>query len=202
MRIRLSTTDVVHLAVVHRAEVGGKAASLIRLGQGGFRVPDGIVLTTAFFAPWIRQIESSELWRTVVATVTTSHTRAPNLRERERLARACEDVKQFAVDLTFDAEQRDVVNEIRSELDNGKFAVRSSSPEEDLSGASFAGLYETVLNDTLETLDGVVRGPVKVLNDPFEKEVPAGDILVAVTTDPGWGAAVHQRRCRFARDLR
>ncbi len=33
---------------------------------------------------------------------------------------------------------------------------------------------------------GVARGPVKVLNDPFEKEVLAGDILVAVTTDPGW----------------
>jgi len=33
---------------------------------------------------------------------------------------------------------------------------------------------------------GVVRGPVKVLNDPFEKDVLAGDILVAVTTDPGW----------------
>jgi pyruvate,water dikinase len=33
---------------------------------------------------------------------------------------------------------------------------------------------------------GVVTGPVKVLNDPFEKEVLAGEILVAVTTDPGW----------------
>jgi len=152
VRIRLTTTDVVHLA-----EVGGKAASLIRLGQGGFRVPDGVVLTTAFFAPWIRQIESSELWRTVIATVTTSRTRVPNLRERERLARACENVKQFAVDLSFNAEQRDVVDEIRSELDNGKFAVRSSSPEEDLSGASFAGLYETVLNVTLAMLDDAIR---------------------------------------------
>ena len=33
---------------------------------------------------------------------------------------------------------------------------------------------------------GLVRGPVKILNDPFEKEVLAGDVLVAVTTDPGW----------------
>jgi phosphohistidine swiveling domain-containing protein len=33
---------------------------------------------------------------------------------------------------------------------------------------------------------GIARGPVKVLNDPFEKEVQPGDILVAVTTDPGW----------------
>ena len=33
---------------------------------------------------------------------------------------------------------------------------------------------------------GVVQGPVKVLNDPFEKDIEFGDILVAVTTDPGW----------------
>jgi len=33
---------------------------------------------------------------------------------------------------------------------------------------------------------GVARGPIKVLNNPFEKEVQPGDILVAVTTDPGW----------------
>ena len=33
---------------------------------------------------------------------------------------------------------------------------------------------------------GVARGPIKVLNDPFEKEVLPGDVLVAVTTDPGW----------------
>jgi pyruvate,water dikinase len=33
---------------------------------------------------------------------------------------------------------------------------------------------------------GVARGIVKVLNDPFEKEILPGDVLVAVTTDPGW----------------
>ena len=33
---------------------------------------------------------------------------------------------------------------------------------------------------------GVATGPIKVLNDPFEKEVEPGDVLVAMTTDPGW----------------
>ena len=33
---------------------------------------------------------------------------------------------------------------------------------------------------------GVARGPAKVLNDPFEQTVEPGDVLVAVTTDPGW----------------
>lgn len=33
---------------------------------------------------------------------------------------------------------------------------------------------------------GIARGPIKILHDPFEKEVAPGDVLVAVTTDPGW----------------
>jgi pyruvate,water dikinase len=33
---------------------------------------------------------------------------------------------------------------------------------------------------------GTVVGPIKVLNNPFEKEIEPGDILTAVTTDPGW----------------
>jgi len=33
---------------------------------------------------------------------------------------------------------------------------------------------------------GVVSGPVKVMHDPFEKELKKGEILVAYTTDPGW----------------
>ena len=64
MQVRLSTQGVPLLA-----EVGGKAASLIRLGQAGFKVPGGVVLTTAFFAPWIQQIEISEAWQSVIAMV-------------------------------------------------------------------------------------------------------------------------------------
>ena len=55
MQLALSTPDAPRLT-----EVGGKAASLIRLAQGGFRVPDGVVLTTEFFSLWIEQIELSQ----------------------------------------------------------------------------------------------------------------------------------------------
>ena len=33
---------------------------------------------------------------------------------------------------------------------------------------------------------GLASGPVKVLHDPFEKQIEEGDVLVAYTTDPGW----------------
>ena len=96
MQVRLSTPDVPPLA-----EVGGKVASLIRLGQAGFNVPGGVVLTTAFFAPWIQQIEISEAWQLVISTVNNSPTHLPNLDERERLAQACDEVKQFAADTSY-----------------------------------------------------------------------------------------------------
>jgi hypothetical protein len=56
--VPLSTPDT---AVLDR--VGGKAASLIRLQQAGFDVPEGVVLTTQFFSPWITQIQASHEWR-------------------------------------------------------------------------------------------------------------------------------------------
>ncbi len=152
MQVRLSTPDERPLA-----EVGGKAASLIRLGHCGFRVPDGFVLTTAFFAPWIAAVEISEEWRSVIAMVKASRARLPSLDERERLARACDKVKQLASGLAFDANQRMALDDIHTEFKEGTFAVRSSSPEEDLAGASFAGLYETVLNVTPATIADAVR---------------------------------------------
>ena len=139
------------------AQVGGKAASLIRLSQGGFNVPPGIVLTAEFFRAWIDEIVASEHWRTVVGMVVENGAPQFDLACRERLAEACDEVQAFAARLPLDAERSAVLDSIRAELGEGVFAVRSSSPEEDLSGASFAGLYETVLSVSPESFDQAVR---------------------------------------------
>ena len=138
-------------------EVGGKAASLIRLGQAGFPVPSGNVLTTDFFAPWIEQIEKNANWHDVLSALFKVRTSQPNLQERESLSAACDELKQFSTDFAFTKEQRSALEEIRGARADHRFAVRSSSPEEDLAGASFAGLYETVLNVTSDTLETAVR---------------------------------------------
>ena len=138
-------------------EVGGKAASLIRLAQAGFPVPSGNVLTTDFFRPWIEQAERSAKWHDVLSVLNKVRSPKPNLQERESLSRACDELKQFSSDFAFTDEQHSVLEEIHGAIANNRFAVRSSSPEEDLAGASFAGLYETALNVTPDTLEMAIR---------------------------------------------
>ena len=50
------------------AELGGKAASLVRLARAGFRVPDGAVLPASWFSPWWAELEGSEAWSLFLAT--------------------------------------------------------------------------------------------------------------------------------------
>ena len=56
---------VVPLADCHDLgvpQIGGKAASLARLVRAGFRVPDAVVLTTAFFASWWEELHATADW--------------------------------------------------------------------------------------------------------------------------------------------
>jgi pyruvate,water dikinase len=119
------------------AEVGGKGYSLIRMVEAGLPVPPGVVLTTSFFAPWFDEIKASATW-TVLADATP-----------DKWASLCNELKRFCSALQMTATQRQALEDLRKSLsalgDDVLFAVRSSSPEEDLAPASFAGGYETKL---------------------------------------------------------
>lgn len=130
------------------AEVGGKGLSLIRMSQARFPVPPGFVLTTIFFQPWLDQLHQSGLW-------TAVHHSLPADRKA-----ACEAAKAAARRYEFTSLQCDVLATAVRALTNEEiplFAVRSSSPEEDLKGASFAGGYETSLGITRANLEAAVR---------------------------------------------
>jgi pyruvate,water dikinase len=118
-------------------EVGGKGYSLIRMVEAGVPVPPGAVLTAAFFDPWFDEIKASAIWP-VLAEATP-----------EKWPTLCSELKGLCLALPLTGTQRQALEVLSKNLvalgDNVQFAVRSSSPEEDLVTASFAGGYETRL---------------------------------------------------------
>ena len=131
------------------AEVGGKGYSLIRMVEAGLPVPPGAVLTTEFFAPWFDEIQGSATWR-ALADATP-----------DKWAPLCNELKRLCPALTLTATQRQALLDLRKDLaaldDDVLFAVRSSSPEEDLASASFAGGYDTRLGVRPADLEDAVR---------------------------------------------
>ena len=118
--------ELRNASLAERAHVGTKSATLGELMRAGFDVPDGFVLTTKAFQ---------------------SFTHGSN----EIPEAAASEFAQRPV-------PPGVVSALRSAivgLGDGPVAVRSSAAEEDLDNASFAGIYETVLD--VRGLEAVVQ---------------------------------------------
>ena len=77
------------------------------------------------------------------------------------------DIKTVCLKFRFSEEQASELNKALSVFDEKTiFAVRSSSPEEDLEGSSFAGGYETVLGVTVANIEkAVVQAFVSCLDE-------------------------------------
>lgn len=136
-------------------DVGGKGLALIETTKAGFPVPEGIVLSVGFFATWLEKVKKSESFCRVMTDITKDN---------------CEAVKVLAEEMTFDDKQMRLFSEAMKELEGSLFAVRSSSPEEDLEGTSFAGMYETFLGQTQQTLE---KSIVKAFASCFDYRVMA-----------------------------
>ena len=136
--------------------IGGKALSLFET-SATFPVPPGVVLTVAFFQPWLDQIHQSNEWKAFVAAADDSNGVAKD---------HCDAVKaKCHAILSLDESQKKRLEtaiketfgpEANSSKNLGIVAVRSSSPEEDLVGLSFAGGYETSLGVTAANLQGAI----------------------------------------------
>ena len=138
------------------SEVGGKALSLIDASTS-FPVPPGLVLTVTFFETWLEQIQKSEAWKNYINNQYADGTVTKEL--CDAIKKQCENILSLddgqiklleeAVKLAFGPD-----TDIRHNL--GIVAVRSSSPEEDLVGSSFAGGYETSLGVTSDNLQSAI----------------------------------------------
>ena len=108
--------------------MGGKAATLAELKRAGFPVPEGVVVTTEALAQALASADVGADARS-------------------------EDVEAIPLPADLGAELSAAIEQ----LGPGPFAVRSSGVDEDLPGASYAGLYETVLNVAAEDVPDAVR---------------------------------------------
>lgn len=129
-------------AVPSLSQVGGKARALMETTAAGFPVPEGFVLSADYFEPWIKKIMDSENW--------TAFTNTPE-------KAICELLMKQAAQFEFTDHQNETLREALAGYPMASvFAVRSSSPEEDLEEASFAGQYESILGVPFGRLENAV----------------------------------------------
>ena len=131
------------------AQVGGKAMSLIRMTRHGLPVPPGFVLSVAFFEPWLERILQTPEWAKAL------NGSPQDLKQNTMI------LETLCMGLELDYKQKKALGEaletLKTDDKTPLFAVRSSSPEEDLEELSFAGGYETTLGVTEETLEDALR---------------------------------------------
>lgn len=137
------------------AQVGGKGKALIETSKAGFPVPEGIILSVEFFGPWLDKVKSADAFARVLGDTSKDN---------------CDAVKSLAASMTFDGKQTKILSKAMNKFAGNVFAVRSSSPEEDLEGTSFAGMYETYLGTLPEQMEITVA---KAFSSCFDYRVMA-----------------------------
>ena len=167
------------------SEVGGKGYSLIKLSSLNLTVPNGIVLTVEFFNDWINKIKNSNIYKEFY-----------ELLQKDINSDECplilNKLKEWCLNnLTLDKDNKkdieaNLKNIFPNEYDKLLYAVRSSSPEEDLSGASFAGNYETYLGIKYDSIEEYVLKSFiscldyRVFKYKLEKGFNVSEIKIAI----------------------
>lgn len=117
---------------------GGKGASLCRMFQNGFPVPEGFICCAEMFSAFM---EVNHLWDAVYAKLD-----AIDWDSGESLETTGEAIRSMIVNAPMPEEQEKLLLSYYAALgDNVPVAVRSSGTAEDLDDASFAGQQETYL---------------------------------------------------------
>jgi phosphoenolpyruvate synthase/pyruvate phosphate dikinase len=135
------------LAPVEQA--GGKALALMQMIRADMPVPPGFVLTVKFFEPWIDRLKQSTEWVALLSS------------DSDKIGQVAKTLQRLCGNLQFTDSQKDelgsALKTFREQNHGHLYAVRSSSPEEDMEGASFAGGYETTLGVTVDGIEVAIR---------------------------------------------
>ncbi|MFW2080951.1 PEP/pyruvate-binding domain-containing protein [Acinetobacter guillouiae] len=112
-------------------QVGGKGAGLIRCQQAGLPVPEAYIIPASVYTEWFSPFKQ-DIQHILVDTHSAQEKSSA---VREFLAKQI--LPQALIESLID---------LQSRLTDTFFAVRSSGSAEDLPGAAFAGLHDTILN--------------------------------------------------------
>lgn len=136
--------------------IGGKGASLARLGAAGFPVPPGFAVTVDAY----QAFHSAGRIDAALDALLACSGRPPFAEVRSACAPILERLEGLALPDAVGLALAEAYGRLEDEAGPGAtFAVRSSAVSEDSAGASFAGLYESYLNlrGGEAVADGVVR---------------------------------------------
>jgi len=176
--ISLNSKELVDIS-----QVGGKGYSLIKLSSLNLNVPPGIVLTVEFFKEWIESIKNSEWYKQFINQLNENNNDCQSVLNQlkewslNNLKLSLEDKQSIESNLK---------NLFPKDYNTITYAIRSSSPEEDLSGASFAGNYETYLGTRFELIEQYILKSFiscidyRVFKYKLEKGFNASDIKIAI----------------------
>ncbi len=125
----------------HRHLVGGKALALATLMRGGITVPDGLCVTTTVYEDFVDTTGLGtriglEMGRLPLAEMRWEEIWDMALRIRNL----------FLTTAIPDHLTETLASELEARFAGRAVAVRSSSPQEDRAGSSFAGLHESFVN--------------------------------------------------------
>jgi len=159
---------------------GGKGASLCRMLQNGFPVPEGFICCAEMFNTFM---ESNNLWDMVYQKIETI-----DWNSDESLVKVSESIRRAVAEAPMPKDmEQNLIEHYRVLGSESPVAVRSSGTAEDLDDASFAGQQETYLYVIGE--DDVVKYVkecwASLYNDRAifyrrEKKFNERDILIAV----------------------
>lgn len=137
------TREAVPLPTAHKrgiSNVGGKAERISHLITKGFNVPPGVVLTTNFFDEVLHAFEADGVVASIIANPPKNAKDIENMM-RQAIPYIPDKLWSKVVPL---------VDRFKLFLPDKKIIVRSSANVEDLRNQSFAGIFESIPNQTGE----------------------------------------------------
>ena len=183
--MELKSNDIIYLnskEIPEISKVGGKGYSLIKMTSINLNVPPGIILCVDFFKDWLNEIKETNLYKELIN----------NSSNNLNLENTLNNIKNWSEEnLKLSKEQNiQIENSLKDifkeKYNNIIYAIRSSSPEEDLEGASFAGNYETYLGIKYEDIEKYILKTFiscldyRVFKYKLEKDFKADDFKIAV----------------------